>query len=61
MVIPLFVNVEFAIDRIHFLGIDEDQRHENVHGSLLGEPEAQRITAKVNIIEPIGKQNTCTE
>jgi hypothetical protein len=61
MITPLFVNVEFAIDRIHFLGIDEDQRHKNVNGSLLGKPEAQRVTAQVNIVEEGCEQDTCTE
>jgi len=54
------VDIKFFVDLPHQLCIDEDERHENVHGSLVAEPEAERISTQVDIVEHRLQQNAKT-
>ena len=48
--------VEIAVDFIHFLHINEDEDHEDVDGSLLGEPEAELESAYANRVQLVHEQ-----
>jgi hypothetical protein len=46
-----FIYIEFDVQVSHQLAVDEDEDHEYVDGSLLGEPEAQREASHFDVVK----------
>ena len=55
------VQIVFALDLPHLDNVEDDQRDKDVDRALLREPEAQRVSAKHELIEEIPEQNSRTE
>src|SRR5690606_39015347 len=56
-----FVNVELTVDVAHLLLVEEDQRDEDVHRSLVGEPEPERIATQRDAVERRREEDACAE
>src|SRR3990167_4847622 len=59
--VSVFVNVELAVDLTHLPGVVEDQRDEHVDRALMGEPEAERVAAELDVVEQVGEQDAGAE
>jgi hypothetical protein len=55
------MHVEFLIDSIHTPGVEKNQHHKNIDGSLLCEPEAQLKPANPDLVQLLDKKNAESE
>jgi hypothetical protein len=51
------VYVELTIDVVHLLGVVKDQRNEDIYGTLMRKPEPERVSAELDVVEQIRKQD----
>ena len=51
------MDIEFAVEFVHPAGIEENQRHEDIDGALLCEPETELVAAKPDGVQWLHQDN----
>ena len=57
----LIINTKFPINHLHAPGINKDQGHKHIDGTLLGKPEAEFKAKEGKLIKSVNQQNTAAK
>ncbi|CAH2030893.1 protein of unknown function [Trichlorobacter ammonificans] len=58
---PLFfVNVKFLVEVAHQLGENKDDGNKRIYGTLMREPEAERVASQMYVVESLREQDAAS-